>query len=103
MLSRPTLHRLSRRNLLKLGGAAAAAGAFGFRPGESFADGDPPPEKAKQPDRGGDRKSTRLNSSHTVISYAVFCLKKKKKKKKKQTTTKKQNRKKITKSGGVST
>src|SRR5438034_3050025 len=28
----------------------------------------------------GDRKSTRLNSSHTVISYAVFCLKKKKQK-----------------------
>src|SRR5947207_12607659 len=28
---------------------------------------------------GQDRKSTRLNSSHTVISYAVFCLKKKKK------------------------
>src|SRR2546426_7144939 len=27
-----------------------------------------------------DRKSTRLNSSHLVISYAVFCLKKKKKK-----------------------
>src|SRR5205807_10656973 len=31
----------------------------------------------------GDRKSTRLNSSHLVISYAVFCLKKKKKKKRK--------------------
>src|SRR2546426_6630717 len=31
--------------------------------------------------RFGDRKSTRLNSSHLVISYAVFCLKKKKKKK----------------------
>src|SRR5205807_10631926 len=31
--------------------------------------------------RAGDRKSTRLNSSHLVISYAVFCLKKKKKKK----------------------
>src|SRR5688572_31065017 len=34
--------------------------------------------------RGGnfqDRKSTRLNSSHSQISYAVFCLKKKKKKK----------------------
>src|SRR5438874_9194357 len=30
-----------------------------------------------------DRKSTRLNSSHVEISYAVFCLKKKKKKKKK--------------------
>src|SRR5258708_32055132 len=26
---------------------------------------------------GGDRKSTRLNSSHQIISYAVFCLKKK--------------------------
>src|SRR5438552_4220364 len=30
-----------------------------------------------------DRKSTRLNSSHQIISYAVFCLKKKKKKKNK--------------------
>src|SRR5438552_18954849 len=29
-----------------------------------------------------DRKSTRLNSSHQIISYAVFCLKKKKKKRK---------------------
>src|SRR5688572_30894231 len=29
-------------------------------------------------DLGGDRKSTRLNSSHSQISYAVFCLKKKK-------------------------
>src|SRR5438034_7246208 len=34
-------------------------------------------------DPGRDRKSTRLNSSHTVISYAVFCLKKKKKQKQK--------------------
>src|SRR5437879_9958083 len=31
----------------------------------------------------GDRKSTRLNSSHRCISYAVFCLKKKKKKREK--------------------
>src|SRR5688500_19576866 len=38
---------------------------------------------------GGDRKSTRLNSSHLVISYAVFCLKKKKKKKTHETQTKK--------------
>src|SRR2546427_6031366 len=30
----------------------------------------------------GDRKSTRLNSSHSQISYAVFCLKKKKKRQK---------------------
>src|SRR5688572_31528347 len=34
--------------------------------------------------RHEDRKSTRLNSSHSQISYAVFCLKKKKKKKKKK-------------------
>src|SRR5437762_4078988 len=34
--------------------------------------------------RAADRKSTRLNSSHRCISYAVFCLKKKKKKKKTQ-------------------
>src|SRR2546422_7339817 len=33
------------------------------------------------PYQRGDRKSTRLNSSHGYISYAVFCLKKKKKKK----------------------
>src|SRR5256885_13258523 len=33
--------------------------------------------EASTADRGGDRKSTRLNSSHLVISYAVFCLKKK--------------------------
>src|SRR5258708_30761057 len=33
-------------------------------------------------DRPADRKSTRLNSSHQIISYAVFCLKKKKKKNK---------------------
>src|SRR5256885_10688579 len=33
---------------------------------------------AAQATRIGDRKSTRLNSSHLVISYAVFCLKKKK-------------------------
>ena len=32
----------------------------------------------RQKARHQDRKSTRLNSSHTVISYAVFCLKKKK-------------------------
>src|SRR5438309_5880515 len=36
--------------------------------------------------RHGDRKSTRLNSSHSSISYAVFCLKKKKNIKKHTTT-----------------
>src|SRR2546426_7238987 len=45
------------------------------------------PVAGRRRDRGEDtthdedRKSTRLNSSHLVISYAVFCLKKKKKKK----------------------
>src|SRR5687768_17894130 len=38
----------------------------------------PPPRGRRR--RRGDRKSTRLNSSHGYISYAVFCLKKKKKK-----------------------
>src|SRR5436309_12231666 len=38
-----------------------------------------------------DRKSTRLNSSHVKISYAVFCLKKKKKKKKKTIRKPKKN------------
>src|SRR5256885_4551157 len=61
-----------RAGLLALGWAAAAVGApacaisfgdYGLDPG----------------DGGADRKSTRLNSSHLVISYAVFCLKKKKK------------------------
>src|SRR2546426_7606905 len=40
---------------------------------ERFEDHVLPPERAMVPDR----KSTRLNSSHLVISYAVFCLKKK--------------------------
>src|SRR2546426_5793110 len=43
---------------------------------ESEGRGADPPERRR--DRDGDRKSTRLNSSHLVISYAVFCLKKKK-------------------------
>src|SRR5215216_7309661 len=43
-----------------------------------------------------DRKSTRLNSSHQIISYAVFCLKKKKKKKKINNNKKKKKKKKKT-------
>src|SRR5256885_5411660 len=38
-----------------------------------------PPAGLSEDDWLEDRKSTRLNSSHLVISYAVFCLKKKKK------------------------
>src|SRR5688572_31575357 len=44
-----------------------------------------------------DRKSTRLNSSHSQISYAVFCLKKKKKKKKIKKQIKKKKKKQQTK------
>src|SRR5690349_22733098 len=47
-------------------------------------------ERYQQVDEGAvDRKSTRLNSSHVEISYAVFCLKKKKKKKKRRREKKK--------------
>src|SRR2546426_9023263 len=46
------------------------------RPGEQNPIGRPHHEARGE--RIGDRKSTRLNSSHLVISYAVFCLKKKK-------------------------
>src|SRR5690625_5674817 len=35
-------------------------------------------ERIRQKKKGPDRKSTRLNSSHVAMSYAVFCLKKKK-------------------------
>src|SRR2546427_8750782 len=38
-----------------------------------------PPQNHRRPTVTADRKSTRLNSSHSQISYAVFCLKKKKK------------------------
>src|SRR5215510_15262930 len=44
--------------------------------------------------RPRDRKSTRLNSSHVAISYAVFCLKKKKKNNKKKNKKKKKKKKK---------
>src|SRR5256885_7343400 len=49
---------------------------------QEAATGDQAPANAGRtpgPDQRQDRKSTRLNSSHLVISYAVFCLKKKKK------------------------
>src|SRR5437660_2644100 len=43
----------------------------------------------RDPEEEQDRKSTRLNSSHVAISYAVFCLKKKKKNNKTTSTTNK--------------
>src|SRR3712207_7143858 len=58
-------------------GAQQALELFGGRRGS-------PMQAALMSILGRDRKSTRLNSSHANISYAVFCLKKKKKKKKKR-------------------
>src|SRR5947207_6166392 len=68
----------SRRSL---SGSAATSGRFATSrsppaPGQQRPHGQRDPEADEE---YRDRKSTRLNSSHTVISYAVFCLKKKKK------------------------
>src|SRR5438034_8881064 len=57
------------------------------RGSQTLAAGDSTSQPAERDDVG-DRKSTRLNSSHTVISYAVFCLKKKRKRKKQHIDTK---------------
>src|SRR5256885_9279232 len=54
------------------GGGVHARGKSFLGVDESLAEFDTPLELVE------DRKSTRLNSSHLVISYAVFCLKKKK-------------------------
>src|SRR2546430_13314435 len=53
--------------------------AEGGVPGAEVVDGQPYPDGLQLGQVGvQDRKSTRLNSSHSQISYAVFCLKKKK-------------------------
>src|SRR5207248_5804281 len=65
-----SLHLASLMNTERTGGWAAWSSA-------QLAQG----LKARQYDLVIDRKSTRLNSSHRTISYAVFCLKKKKKRK----------------------
>src|SRR2546422_3260488 len=75
-----TLFRSRRREIESLQERAQMAppsvAALGAIPGRAAA------ESAQAPGQGlvgRDRKSTRLNSSHGYISYAVFCLKKKKK------------------------
>src|SRR5438034_7391960 len=82
MLGRPPRSTLfPTRRSSDLGTLASIRKSFSFR-------STPPKGVKRSPARRGrttnavgsrDRKSTRLNSSHTVISYAVFCLKKKKK------------------------
>src|SRR5690348_17672743 len=62
------------------GRGAAGADRAGARLGRRPTEADTRP-RAPRTELPGDRKSTRLNSSHPSISYAVFCLKKKKYKK----------------------
>src|SRR3712207_6874942 len=73
-------HRRARTGRPYAGGPGRRGrGGAGDRAGREVpgrADGRGP---ARGRERAGDRKSTRLNSSHANISYAVFCLKKKKK------------------------
>src|SRR2546427_6136045 len=59
------------RNIAEQSGIEAASIYYHFASKEELVD--------EVMEQGGDRKSTRLNSSHSQISYAVFCLKKKNK------------------------
>src|SRR5256885_2674747 len=65
---RGVARRLGEGIAVRRGGGAVQAGAHRVDP----------VQRAQQSRQLRDRKSTRLNSSHLVISYAVFCLKKKK-------------------------
>src|SRR5947208_4133086 len=62
---------LFRSRQLERGGQAPGHDRGGARPGQWHH------QSRQGQGRPGDRKSTRLNSSHQIISYAVFCLKKK--------------------------
>src|SRR5256885_10306374 len=75
---------MTRRDVLKMAAAGAAAALPGVVPSPAHSQGTQKRElvvaqggDVAQFDPHIDRKSTRLNSSHLVISYAVFCLKKK--------------------------
>src|SRR5690242_21206523 len=78
MIRRPPRSTLFPYTTLFRSGPQVAGGGAGH-PGRR----DRPPPAVPDARSDGDRKSTRLNSSHMSISYAVFCLKKKKKKIKK--------------------
>src|SRR5947209_10786260 len=78
----PEIDTLSLHDALPIcGGARAVAQALlpslGSGAGRSRLPGNGGPLRGGPPFPGRDRKSTRLNSSHANISYAVFCLKKK--------------------------
>src|SRR5690554_7625516 len=68
------IYTLSLHDALPISDLVLGGGAHADHPGQGIG------EPAGRALGHGDRKSTRLNSSHVRISYAVFCLKKKKKK-----------------------
>src|SRR6266542_5257807 len=76
-------YRMGRTDVRSWGHCVDRTGQHDERPGRS----------SSGPGRRRDRKSTRLNSSHGSISYAVFCLKKKKEKNKYKKYKKKNNKK----------
>src|SRR6266496_5262965 len=82
----PMMVERSRRSVGATLAAARSVVVQGFSPGKAGLPpsrlrryGEPRRSSLEMRASGGDRKSTRLNSSHVEISYAVFCLKKKKK------------------------
>src|SRR3712207_8007181 len=87
-----TLFRSRRRNFYRTSEWSEPSDPIALPPAERFFAGAPTGKARLQSHKNGadlytglpeakmvDRKSTRLNSSHANISYAVFCLKKKKK------------------------
>src|SRR5688572_33389413 len=69
------IYTLSLHDALPISSARGRRGAGSALPGTAS----PHPDAGPVGSSRRDRKSTRLNSSHSQISYAVFCLKKKKK------------------------
>src|SRR2546427_8492122 len=94
MIRRPPRSTLFPYTTLFRSAWTVAQDTMGFVPGQDgAASGSVVAESGESQRRAGvhvsrDRKSTRLNSSHSQISYAVFCLKKKKKKKESKTINK---------------
>src|SRR5690348_17536908 len=77
------IYTLSLHDALPISSAVSGlSGSNGVSSGAHTAESTISPTSSRpiSNDRWRDRKSTRLNSSHPSISYAVFCLKKKKKK-----------------------
>src|SRR2546428_5817632 len=81
MIRRPPRSTLFPYTTLFRSPASAGARALRESSPTGLRRGPPPASQSRTAKSRSDRKSTRLNSSHDQISYAVFCLKKKKKNK----------------------